>query len=113
LKEGKLNDGLIAVNPAVHTYGLMLSCSDYGKYWTAMGQGDQCYNAYAKNAYRWDMYADVLVKPTDSLLDAFKNENVRYFIATPVDILNLTKLSQDFPSKFRRLDNSNWIFELL
>ena len=112
LKSGKLNDGLIAINPVASPFGIMISSSDYGRYWTAMGQGVGSYNGYPLNSYRWDMFAQLLAHPGDSILNAIKKEGVKYIIATPSDSSQVAAIAAVLPLHLRKLENSNWVFEL-
>ncbi len=112
LKSGKLNNGLIAVDPVSPTYGIMLSASDYGAYWTVMGLNKVGYNSVARNAYRWDMYADLMTRPTEALLDSFRADNVKYIISVPEDVATLDSLTTRFPQRVVKATYAKWIYEL-
>jgi hypothetical protein len=112
LRSGKLNDGLIVVDPYKPSYGIMLSACDYGTYWTVMGLSPVGYNTCPKNAYRWDMYAQLIAKPDEALFNAFKKENVRYVISIPEDKDKLDQAAALFPARLKKSTYSSWVYEL-
>jgi len=110
LKTGKFNDGLIVVNPAASSYGIMMASSDYGKYWTAMGRpGDNC---TIKNAYRWAVVRELLDTPNVNYLTQMKSEGVKYIISTPVDSANFMTISNLYPKNLHKMKETKWIYEL-
>ena len=112
LKAGHMNGGLILVNP-YSEFGCLLSATDYGKYWTAMARGSGLYNNSFKNAYRWDIYKQLLTNPSPDLVKRLKAEGVRYIIATPFDgeaIMNLYNANKDL---IKKSDSNPWLYEII
>lgn len=112
LKEGKLKEGLVAVNPFVGYYGIMLSASDYGTYWSAMNAAPGQYNTSQKNKYRWTLYDNLMVGPAEAYLLQMKQEGVRYIVAIPLDSARFGELSRIHPDKLRKMEGSRWIYHL-
>lgn len=113
LTTGKLSDGLIVINPYMPAYGIMLSASDKGTYWSVMGLCSTGYNTYAPNAYRWDMYVKLISQPDEALLDAFKKEHVKYVVSVPADLEKLDHAAALFPQRVKKASYSKWVYELL
>ena len=111
LRSGKFGDGLILVHPfSIH--GIMLSSSDFGKYWCAQGAGVGCYNSTLKNSYRWDVYRGIVDSPGRELIKTLKGEGVKYIIATPSDRDKIEKLLTMFPDALLKSAGSHWVYEL-
>jgi|GEM_PF-3244328 len=112
IASGKLDNGLIAVNPFAQPYGIMMGSSDYGKYWTCMGRATGCYNCSLKNSYRWYMFNRLIKNHRENLIDSMKNDGLKYIVATPKDIVQLDSVAKMYPGKMKKMENSNWIFIL-
>lgn len=112
LRSGKYYDGLIAVNPALHYYGIMLSSSDYGQYWSAMDQSSGNYNSTFQNKYRWQMFKLAIDSMRGADLVKMKKDGVKYIISTPLDSAKLAKVSAAYPQYLQRMTASNWAYEL-
>lgn len=110
LKTGKYDDGLIIIDPHTKYYGIMLSSSDLGKYWTALDVSN--YNGSFINSYRWKIYDSLLQHPTREILLKMKQENVKYIIANPTDIDKITLLTTLFPDMVNKVNGTNWIFKI-
>jgi hypothetical protein len=112
LKTGRYNDGFVAVNPFQKYHGIMLSSSDMGTYWTAMGQANGCYNSTLKNSYRWDMFTAMLQKQDATSLNAVKKEGVKYIFSTPEDSSVFHNLAQKYPLQIKKAPGAKWIYIL-
>jgi hypothetical protein len=112
LRQGKLNYGLVAVNPFVGYYGIMLASSDYGTYWSAMNAAPGQYNTTRKNKYRWDLYDNLMEGPAEAHLARMKQDGVKYIVAIPLDSARFGELSRIHPDKLRKMDGSEWVYHL-
>lgn len=112
LSSGKYNDGLIAVNPAVSYYGIMIASSDQGRYWTAMDRSSANYNCTIINQYRWQLFQQLLKTPDAKFLEQMKREGVKYIITTPADSAQFSAIGHSFSSNIRKVANTGWIYEL-
>jgi hypothetical protein len=111
LKSGRLNDGLIVVNPR-SGMGIMLAASDYGKYWSAMDRGEGSYNCSMKNTYRWDLFKKLITASEEKYLVQMKQEGVKYIIATPFDTAQLATISLAYPMHVQKMNDTKWVYEL-
>lgn len=112
LRTGKYNDGLITVNPGGFMYGIMISSSDYGKYWSAMNRTGTNYNSTSKNEYRWDIFERLITHPEEKDLLKMKSEGVKYIISTPQDSSQLTNVSLLFPQHLHKIKETEWIYQI-
>ncbi len=110
LKTGRLDDGLILINPW-NTRGIALTSTDYGKFWTSFAVGDGLYNSTLKNAYRWTMYKQLLSSNDDKMLKQVIKEGVRYIIADSTNIEKFTDLSKRYPTLIKPVSDSKWVFQ--
>jgi hypothetical protein len=112
LKTGKYNDGLIVINPNKSYYGIMLSSSDLGSYWSCVDRSGTSYNATTKNEYRWDIFKNLLQHPEEQYLLKMKNEGVKYIITTPVDSQQIARASTLFPRHLQKVKDTRWIYQV-
>lgn len=112
LKTGRFDDGLIVINPAQSYYGIMLSSSDLGQYWSCVDRSGTSYNASTKNEYRWDMFQNLLQRPSDDLLQKMKSDGVKYIITTPVDSAKIANASSQFPLRLEKVQDTRWIYRI-
>ena len=112
LKSGKLNDGLIAVNPALQYYGIMLASSDLGTYWSAMDQSSGNYNSTKKNKYRWELFSQLLSGKREQELQTMKQDGVKYIVSTPIDSAQFGALHRAYPQLIAKVPDAEWIYRL-
>lgn len=112
LEQGKLNNGLVAVNPFVGYYGIMLSSSDHGTFWSAMNAAPGQYNTSHKNKYRWELYDNLMVDPAEPHLARMKQDGVKYIVAIPLDSARFGELSRTHPDLLGKMEGTEWIYRL-
>lgn len=112
LKSGKLNDGLIAVNPYVASYGVMLASSDAGIFWTAMGRSEGNYNSSNIHAYRWQLFKSMLDSTDEKHFVQMKSEGVKYIISTPYDSARIKRASAMYPQHLQRMSGTGWVYKV-
>jgi hypothetical protein len=112
LKTGRFDDGLIVINPGKSYYGIMLSSSDQGRYWSCVDKYGTSYNSTTKNEYRWILFRHLLDNPEAADLAKMKSEGVKYVISTPADSARLTKASALLPDHLLRVKGTEWIYEI-
>jgi hypothetical protein len=112
LKTNKYNDGLIAVNPGMKDYGIMLSSSDYGKYWCSMDRSKGHFNLCGKNVYRWQIFNSLIDSPDVHYLITMKSEGVKYIISVPEDSLQFENISKNFSGYLAKIPGTKYFYEL-
>jgi len=112
LKTNKYNDGLIAVNPGMKDYGIMLSSSDYGKYWCSMDRSKGHFNLCGKNVYRWQIFNSLIDSPDVHYLLTMKSEGVKYIISVPEDSLQFENISKNFSGYLTKIPGTKYFYQL-